>query len=139
MGEGDRESAPFLTDNLRRNGEVWQLNLDRLPTSPGRNAEDARAGDGNVGELHQLRAVGRLDGNQLARGEPFSGAVARPLDTNEAEHDEDNEIVPGPSQRGTRIVNLVRSPVHVEGPQDRRKRQDDEDDEGSMTVHSTKP
>src|SRR5271167_2193718 len=116
--ESDRERVSLATDDLCGNGKVRQLELDRLPWSAWRNAKDARAGDGNVGELHQLHAVRRLDRNQFARREPLSGSVSRPLDANKAEHDKDNEIVPGPRQRRTRVVYLVRSPVHVEGPQD---------------------
>src|SRR5580704_11450298 len=114
--ESDGERVPFATYDLCGNGKVRQLELDRLPWSAGRDSEDARARDGNVGELHQLRSLGRSHRNQFARCEPLSGSVARPLDANKTEHDEDNEIVPGPSQRRTRVVNLVRSPVHIEGP-----------------------
>src|SRR5580658_7104484 len=101
MVESDPESARFLTDNLRRNGEVWQLDVDGLPESARRNAEDARAGDGEVSELHELRAIGCLDRNQFARRESLGGPFPRTLDADEAKHDEDNQIVPGPGQCGT--------------------------------------
>src|SRR6202453_5315936 len=127
--ESDGEGVPLLTDDLRGNREVWQHELDGFAGSAGRNTEDARAGNGDVSELHELRAVARLYRNQFARREPFSRAMARPLDANKAEHHEDNQIVPGPGERRARVMDLVRSPVHVEGPNDRGERQDEEDHE----------
>ncbi len=99
--ESDPEGVCFATDDPCRDTKIRQLEVDGVAKSARRNAKDARAGYGDVSELHELRTVGSLDRDQFPRRESFGGSFARTFDADKAEHHENNQIVPGPSERRT--------------------------------------